>query len=107
MSTSSQSLYCCLYNRRRQRSKDVRLSKVHFKVEPGNFQVINDDIERIEMKTLKDPAEDRSIKLTAESEFSGAVFQEKFPAYVKLMHQDRDSLFEEHFQVRTTFFALF
>ena len=59
------------------------------------------------MKTLKDPAEDKSIKLTAESEFSGAVFQEKFPAYVKLMHQDRDSLFEEHFQVRTTFLHCF
>ena len=89
-------MYCVLYNRRRKRSKDVKLSNVHFKVEVGNFQVINDDVERVEMKVLKDTAEEKSA---ADSEFSGAIFMEKFPDYVKLMHRDRDSAFEEHFQV--------
>ena len=58
--------------------------------------MINDDVERVEMKVLKDTSEEKSA---AESEFSGAIFMEKFPDYVKLMHRDRDSAFEEHFQV--------
>ena len=100
----------------RHKDSQVKLSSRRLKVDVGKYYFKDDSDETIELKVMQDDFDNKGIYTVIvlyeqhqyivfivtrviDGEVLKAISVEEFPGFVKLLHEDRDSSFEDHFQV--------
>ena len=107
-------IYICANKTSRHKDSQVKLSSRRLKVDVGKYYFKDDSDETIELKVMQDDFDNKGIPLSymnstsilhfivtcvIDGEVLKAISVEEFPGFVKLLHEDRDSSFEDHFQV--------
>ena len=91
----------------------MKLSSRRLKVDVGKYYFKDDSDETLELKVMQDDLDNKGtvilyeqhqyivfiVTCVIDGEVLKAISVEEFPGFVKLLHEYRDSSFEDHFQV--------
>ena len=91
----------------------MKLSSRRLKVDVGKYYFKDDSDETIELKVMQDDLDNKGtvilyeqhqyivfiVTYVIDGEVLKAISVDEFPGFVKLLHEDQDSSFEDHFQV--------